>query len=953
MNDMIKTRALRWSLCGVMLTTSFALGCGRDDSNKAVAKDPNVIVAPADVAPTLVNASNSPRLELLLPDEQSPALKLAADDLAELYRNLLGSPNGEQALRVSAGGVAESERDVLIWVDILAEDDAEIPEQGYRITPFGTQGGKQGLHIQAEDDIAAMYALYALADLHGARYHHPEETFLPGQNPGATLPWMSDFSGEVDSPRFPLRGFHEHTQHPTPMSDFYLRPDDGEEFRPFVSRYMKWLARNRQNVASWQMLKSVDLDAWDPYISDIIKEAHDYGIKVGMVTSFSDEQQNNFKIVLPDRTTSEGVVMTEEEQIRDVITRFDGMGFDFYTFQIGSSEFTKPGDKLTVDRLNYAAEVSKSLDSGPELFTWIHMICSLEDDQGGYFYHLAGEADGSVGTWVHTVMFHDLEHPAPVYDCENFHHQRDFLKQELPERPQVYFPETAWWLGFDNNMPLVLPITGWTRSWDIKEELKGLDMRGHITFTTGREWTYWQYDHFLTKSTWDESFDWPAYLEWVSQMYGDQGDEVALVLDEWALLQKKHFFDENPEIYFYLSGELTQDEIGAKAGILARRPKIAYQEVVGYDEETFNTWKTRDLDMLIRMKGEFEEVLARFPEPPTPSSKSDALQVKLAYEVWAGLHLYVLRIEHAIELYTGVKDVREWTRLYQSGTAYDDPRRETLRMAAMQHLDAAKSLSAKAQAVILKVSSTTYRYSAELLTQPKPESPTSYPIGYLQETEEAYFWTRRDVQLDQLIENNFAEDLETWVDEPAPIYYAKGNRITLTEPDSPVAGSIIASFIPQMLLGINGNFEPGSAEAKLILGQDYNENFKPDEGTERAFSITDITEQGGMAVGEDYTLNVRDATGEPVGAGQLILMSPSLEIEVERDATGLPILQEAFISGQVSSMALTELVKSVDGIDTEGVENLIKGVFNLPLEEDLPENLDVTFRFRVQVKDAE
>ncbi len=934
----------------VFLVASCVVGCGKDENQKpGTDESPFEIIAPSDTAPALLDAEGNAQIELLLPNNESKALELAAQDLGALYASLLGVPAGE-ALLINYGGIPESQRTRLIWVELLTEDDPDIPEQGYRVKPFDTAGGKQGLHIQAEDDIAAMYALYELADLHGARYHHPEESWLPGEDTATTLPWTEQFDGEVDAPRFPLRGFHEHTQHPTPMSDFYLRPDDGEEFRPFVSRYMKWLARNRQNVASWQMLKTVDLDKWEPYISDIIDEAHLYGVKVGMVTSFSDEQQNNFKIVLPDRMNEEGMVMTEEEQIRDVITRFDNMGFDFYTFQIGSSEFTKPGDQLTVDRLNHAAAVSKSLEDGPELFTWIHMVCSLEDDNGGYFYHLAGEADESVGTWVHTVMFHDLNHPAPVYDCEHFNHQRDFLKQELPERAQVYFPESAWWLGFDNNMPLALPITGWTRSWDIKEELKGLDMRGHITFTTGREWAYWQYDHFLTKSTWDAEFDWPAYLDWVKAMYGEHGDAVAEVLDGWALLQKKHFFDENPEIYFYLSGELTQDEIGAAAGILARRPKIAYQEVVAYDDPTFDEWKTRDLDMLIRMKGEFEELLTKFPEPPKPASADDDLHVKLAYEVWAGLHLYVLRIDHAIELYTGVKDVREWTRLYQADTPFDDPRREQLREAAQGHLDRAKQISAQAQEVILNVSSTTYRYSPELLTQPKPESPTSYPIGYLEETERAYFWTRRDVQLEQLIENNFAENLETWIDEPAPIYYAKGPRISLIEPDNPVAGGVIASFIPQMLVGLNGSFEVGGTEAKLILGQDYNENFKPDEDTERAFDITDITEDGAKASGESYTIFVRDATGDFVGEGALELLSPMFDISVERDATGLPTLTEVLIAGQVKSAELTALVKSVDGIDTEGVENLIKQVFNLPLEEPLPEDLDVTFRFRLRIQ---
>lgn len=928
--------------CGVLCVLS---ACSPKDGEN---NEQHEIVEPSQEAPVL----ESRRMSLHLPTDTSAALNLAADDLVALYTSVLGK---EDALTVSTESYQAVDSDIFITVTILEEDVEEIPEQGYRITVLETSAGRQGLQIEAEDDIAAMYAMYEIAAKQGARYHHPEETFLPAKDEDAALPWLSDFDGDVDAPRFALRGFHEHTQHPTPMSDFYLRPDRGEEFRPYVSRYMKWLARNRQNVASWQMLKTVDLDVWEPYISDIIEEAHTYGVKVGMVTSFSDEQQNNFKIILPERANEEGMILSEEEQIRQVLSRFDAMGFDFYTFQIGSSEFTKPGDQLTVDRLNSAAKVKRELDDRPELFTWIHMVCSLEDDDGGYFYHLAGDADPAVGTWVHTVMFHDLEHPAPVYDCESFNHQRDFLKQELGEREQVYFPESAWWLGFDNNMPLALPITGWTRSWDIKEELKGLDIRGHVTFTTGREWAYWQYDHFVAQAGWDDQLEWGDYLAWITQMYGDSGETVASVLNDWALLQKKHFFDENPEIYFYLAGELTQDEIGAKAGILARRPKIAYQDVVAYADDEFETWNTRDLEMLKRMKDECQTLLDEaFPTPPSAPASADAsLEDKLVYEVWAGLYLYVRRIEHAIELYTGVVDVREWTRLYQGGAEFTDPQREVLLADAMVHLEAAKQISEDAQAIIKNVSSTTYRYPASILIEEKPESPTSYPYGYLEETERAYFWTRRDVQLEQLIADSFVEDLETWISEPAPIYYVRSNGVFLTEPDNPVAGGVIASFVPQLLLGLNGSYAQDSQEAIFVIGQDYNKNFKPDEGTERNFEVSQIGESTAQARGDEYVLTVRDSTGQLIGDGQLTLINPVFDLRFERSSTGVPVLDDLDVSGTVKSAQLVTLVRSVDGIDQEGVENLVKSVFNIPAEEDLPEELDVTFLFRARIQETE
>ena len=52
----------------------------------------------------------------------------------------------------------------------------------------------------------------------------------------------------------------------------------------------------------------------------------------------------------------------------------------------------------------------------------------LEQENGLPFYHLPLQADTD---WVlvHTTMFYTLDHPAPVYECEDFTHQKDFLSK--------------------------------------------------------------------------------------------------------------------------------------------------------------------------------------------------------------------------------------------------------------------------------------------------------------------------------------------------------------------------------------------------------------------------------------------------------------------------------------------------------------------------------------------
>lgn len=931
------SRLLRtFCLLSLTCTLTAATACGKNNADNNTSSNsttkPAKPALPAQ-APALLSEQGELRLQLVLPPKYEEGLSLAAEDLKQVVSAL----TGVDTLSVTTEFPDDPDA-LVIWVDVLPEPDETLGEQGYLIKPASFE--KQvGLHLFANNQVAGMYALYDLLGHMGARYHHPEESHMPAPNAEAVLPW--DFDGSSEQPTFELRGFHEHTQHPTPMSDYYLRPEP--EFRPYVSRYMRWMARNRQNAASFHMLKTVDLEAWSPYIKDVVNEAHGLGIRVGMVTSFLDEQQNNFKIITPERLGDDGEVMPDEQQITQVLTQLHGLGFDFFTFQIGSSEFTKPEDDRVVRWLDHSAELARSLSPELDLFTWIHTTCSLEDDDGGYFYHLPSKADADIGTWVHTVMFHTLEHPAPVYDCENFHQQREFLKQEDGKRKQVYFPETAWWLGFDNNMPLALPLTGYTRAWDIQKELKPYDVYGHITFTTGREWGYWQYDHYLMQATWDRGVGWEDYLDWISPMYGAQGEQVTSTLKSWTQQQATDILETNPLIYFYLAGELQQDEIGAKAGILARRPKLPYQEVAAYDDTAFAAWKTRDFDMLVEMRDRYAGLLGGFERPDVPGAAA-ALDEVLTYEIWAGLYLHVKRIEQAIALYSGVIEARTWIALYGADTAYDDPRRAMQRTKAEEHLLSARAITQEAAQIILSMEAH-YRYPDEILNQPKPETLTSYPFGYLEQAHTAHFWTRRDDQLESFIQDAFSEDKDAWIQEPALLFAAKGRQIKMVEPDNAVAGGVISSFIPQMLFGLDGDLSAESAAGTLVLGQDANTNFKPDEGTEDTFTLQ-MGESQATGSGDSYTFIVRNNMNQVIGSG-LELLEPLFELKLERDPNGLVTMTEGDLSGDVRSADLLGLIQEVGGIDDEGATGLLKSVFGVEADQPLPELLSIRFRMRV------
>ncbi len=856
-------------------------------------------------------------LSVVIPEDAIAGLAGAAEDLVVAVETITGAAVPDDAVRTSGASTPRVEVSI---VDGLGDEAYTLlSSEGNVTVTSSTQEG-------------AMYGIYHLIGDLGVRYHHPEETWFPtadqlvlsGQS-AADLQLPTGYDGADNSPDFEWRGFHEHTQHPIVMSDFLLRPE--AEFRPYLSRYIRWLARNRQNTMSWQMLKTVELDAWLPYMDGVVDEAHEWGVRVGMVTSFVDQQQNMFRLIRAEE--GDGEPVDEEEQIRDGLAELLTVDFDFLVSQIGSSEFTKPADEDVLRWIDLASDILG--EAGVRYWTWIHTTCDLEADDGSHFYHLPLQADENVGAWLHTTMFHNLRDPAPVYSCEDFSHQRSFGDEANGERSIVYFPETAWWLGFDNNMPLILPLTGVSRETDLRDVLPAWDVEGHVTFTSGREWTYWQYDHFLTQATWDRDVTWSAYLEWIQPMYGTNGGDAISVLQEWTQNQERDFFDEDPLLYFYLAGELRQDEIGAQAGILARRPKLAFADVVAMDDDTYAAWRQGDFAALQSMRESYNQAFIRMA---APDRNSDELSQVLYSELVDALYVYVRRIDHVLTLYGALDHVRSWS--LESEEA-DDARRDELLAAAEAGLADASAISDEMLG-IFEAAEDRYRYPVELLAREKPETPTAYPFGYIWQVSTGHFWTRRDDQLDSLIGLVFGTAQDEWADAvPEVLLISDSTNTTLLEPDHPLASSVITGFIPQTLFGIDSVDD----EPVLSVALDFNENLLPDPGTETVF-LTQSVAEGLVGSAEAFTLNVYSAAGEQYGA--VNVLDAVLSVDWSDGSAS-----QAELSGMVPSEEMVGLIVAVGGIDSEGAANLLKSVFGVAAEEPMPAMLPIRFGFDLRL----
>lgn len=827
-----------------------------------------------------------------------PALTLAANDLADVLAFREGAtrrpPN-----QTGAGGA----------IVVVVDASAFIEPEGFEL--IARHRDRPELEIRARTPIGAAYGLWSLAKDLGARWFHPEDApyFLPAA--GSSLPWPD--SPVADRPDFALRGFHEHTQHPTVASDIFLRPDF-EGGREAVSRQLRWLARNRQNILTVHFLSTVDLNTWTPFMADIADEARGLGIAMGVVIGFTDQQQHAFRLVRADLRDDQGQPIPPEQQIRDGLDRVLASGIDHVVFQIGTSEFTAPDPAITVAWLDAAVDhiVSKHPRVTPH--AWIHITCNLLTAEGKDFFHTPLLADPALGAWVHTTMFYTLRDPAPVYDCEDFTHQLDFLAQAQGQREQTFFPESAWWLGFDNNVPLLLPITGVSRERDIAD-VRTFGATGHVTFTTGREHLYWMYDHYVAWAAWDADLTWTTYLDLMAPIWGTHGETVAEVLSAWTDLQVRDLYQTNPEVFFYLAGELPQDEVGVLAGVIARRPKLALKAVRDYDDAAFSLWKTRDYDLLAAVWRDYLGLLSRLPAP-VARSEGEATADRLYREVHRAASLHVDRIEHALAIYGGVIAARAGDRA-----------------AAEQRLSEARGLSEVARAELVSAESD-YRDPVEWLARLKPESLTVYPFGYLYETSTAYFWTRRDDQLANLITATFDGVAESWPNAPLAVFFAERETTTLTAPSSPVASNIIVGLVPRVLVAITA-INTDAGVVTLQLATDHNKNGLPDEEPLTLSAV--LTGTRLTATAPTWVLPVKDAADELLG--RLVLRDSEVVGEltvVDASVTALPRLE---ITGEVLASDLITMVQSVAGIDRAGIENLMKDIWELDPAQPLPARL--------------
>jgi len=758
---------IRWVGLGSAL---FALvGCGGDGGSGGAA---TATAAPVSSAPVGTSV-----LALQLGADLPAAPRRRIEDLLgrAANRSVEVRPAGEDLTGVlPPGSLVVAIGDTRTRTDLIPDADlAALGSEGFvvrsrdqgGVTSVAADGNRRQGHHGVANEGGLLYGAYALLEELGFGFLHPLEP---------TIPAGLDLAGPVDraeEPHWPRRAWHLHTMHPIELTDLLNGwgpggPGDAAGWRaqlPEWERFCEWAVANRQNEVEWVLLYA---KSWEGFADgpvrqarfrELIDLAHGWGLAIGADAPLALEQQHAWTMI-----RSTGTLADEVAQIHDKVDWLMGAGFDFVTTEQGFSEFTTPDDRRM---LAWMDELTDYVDAryGKETFVKVHVSQGQEAPSftdpvtGGplNFNFLPYYADPRLGVMPHTVQHYGLDDPAPTYGASGFGFMHDFMRNIAGTRPVMWYPETAYWVTFDVDVPLFLPVYAERRLHDLRliaaderagrmgrGALAGSRIDGQIVFSSGWEWGYWLNDVVAARAAWDPeaaaATDEEAFrrlLRPLLRPFGGAARDledalVAVVRDEQALLIEGRVGGVAPADVVkrngqaYLQGWDTWDDVAELARLIPGLPAATTQPsklgLVDMRNPFVGPDYPSEVEPLLaemaaafaRHAAAFERLVPRVPAPARP----------LIEELADSARITALRAEQVHGLYDyvgGTGGGSAWKR-----ARLDDARR------ALD--DAAAVVARREQA---------YRVPADRIAGWR-DNPTAYDFGYLWTVRSLHLWWR-------------------------------------------------------------------------------------------------------------------------------------------------------------------------------------------------------------------
>lgn len=656
-----------------------------------------------------------------------------------------------------------------------------LGESGFVLDVDGSQDERAIAWLAGATPLARRYAAYELLRRLGVRFWHPEDEFVPVVPreriaARARTPTVLQRGTSGDPlPDFAWRSWTFHAAHPLEHLEAF---SDTDFPIAEAERVNTWIAKNFGNrfrgpghgIASEASMaqRSAELEA----MRDRLGFARGTGI-----TLHNQQQGASAQI---DSTRDTPV----QQQIEDLVAAQLAAVPDarWFGIQFGPTEFTTTPDRETVQWLDWAIQSALAHAPAIEIEINDHITGTqpspnygdfgcpngTNDDGRIDYYDLAFHTDARAGVSVHTVMFYPLEGPARVYAQQSFAHKLCLMaKASAAGRPLTWFPEGAWWLAFDNAVPVYLPVYVKARVRDV-ELLRPLlpraggSLRGHRMFNTGQEWGYWQQDVAVGLLGWnadlDEAAIWHDIFAPLCEPADDEQDScvardeavaiVTALADHQAdlFLARADARGRPGGLYTYFAGEDPADAIAAEAGLEFRPVRPAFAAVARYDAEQLDGLRDIDLAALddsLTVHARLEARAYALRDGGLPDG-TDAMVAELA----DGVAIDRIRVDQALHLYRAVV---AWRDAVLDGAADD----EAAAAAASELAEAARALDEAAE--VIARGEVSYRYPAGqtmgggITPDTAVPNGTTYPYRVFTKTHLMTYWNDRDQQARRVI----------------------------------------------------------------------------------------------------------------------------------------------------------------------------------------------------------
>lgn len=560
-----------------------------------------------------------------------------------------------------------------------------------------------------------IYSVSHILESVGFRFFHPFYTFIPEKIDHKKI---SPLVGKSFQPEINLRGLHLHTLHPIESLFSFWIP--GEKSLDEAIKIMIWVLRNRGNYIQYVALADIyradTYVLWKNHTTNILDYARRLGLKIGInPLIFAESSLQNAFILTKDRAN---LIINNE-------LKWDIINLSFGEFIGGDPERF----------ISYVNEIYESITStckecGVSATIHVGNFENLIVDYKGekiLYYFLVKYTNPKIIPWVHTVMYYNLfDSAGGAYGHRDFSMHREFLCKYIIEGKEVgYFPETAYWIAFDNSVPLFLPVyiySRWKDLFFIKKECGKIPQ--HIVFSSGWEWGYWLNDYIALRFSYSTPATYKIYDVFEPL---ENGNTISKIIFELADIQKRYLID--LELTPYNSSEDELVNFACKYLPVYSQPcRIQLEEILKMDDSKKKDFERNIIGKLIDMKNELEKLKN---EVKKVNEKNEIVD-----EIKDGIEIDFLRTKFVVETYSAVLN-------FSYGKKEE----------AERFLSEAEKTFELAQDVVKRRREKLF-YPRKSLILESVENPTIYKFGYLKQADRLCFWEREILTAKRIIKGS-------------------------------------------------------------------------------------------------------------------------------------------------------------------------------------------------------